>query len=892
MKNNNFFFENKYFVKNVYENLSEGFCICRVDYDSEGNIQALVPIYANASLEKQIGVKSEVFLKSNILANKVNPNYERLLSVAKVAISKEPYSDYYNSSQLGKTIKFSAHPADDNYIYALVTDLSESLEVKRSLKESETLINSILNSIDQVIFSVTMDGKLIFISNHTEEIYKLPPSAFYENTNLWFEIIYKDDKELVLNEIDLAHKKGFFETDYRILRADGEIRWVHNQSKIIYENGIPIRIDGQIYDVTDSKIQELELQKKNRLITGFYLANPLLMGVVEVEKDFKKVKHISGNKSFKDFMDKSESDYPFYIELTDDDLENPSVKIWLAKYKEAYEENRSVYFEYDFDYEGQTYYHYVVLSYLSLSEDDNPQYSFIINDITPRKIAEIQINNYAAEMEKKSIELQNEIEKNINIQKELIEAKDIADKANKAKSEFLANISHEIRTPMNAIMGFAKLIRENESDTKLMHYADGILTGGKSLMNVINDILDLSKIESGTLSIHNDVVDIFKMTNEIYRLFSLKSEEKNIKLLNFITSSTPRFIYIDEFRIRQILINLVSNAIKFTETGYVLILVDSKPMGKKSNISFHVIDTGIGISEDQSKIIFEAFIQSDSQSNKKFGGTGLGLTISRKLAGLMNGDIKLESNINEGSKFSAVFDNISIVDSAENPQTFFDELYSMSFKNTGIIANVSDKIKLNLKKIASGSGDFIVFFDNTDQINDLKILPQLIIIEKGNIEDLIIMLESITLNNVPLMIISEDIESILDLIPKYNIRAWISPNARFEQLAYELTKFIRFEIQTNMEEDTVLKLLDLEMDKILFEEVCEIVRERFSDFRLIFEGDISLDKAKEFAGLIINVGDELNENAFRQIGNYIINKINSYDFNNLSIIIKHIFKLY
>ncbi|WP_018127790.1 PAS domain-containing hybrid sensor histidine kinase/response regulator [Balneola vulgaris] len=239
------------------------------------------------------------------------------------------------------------------------------------------------------------------------------------------------------------------------------------------------------------------------------------------------------------------------------------------------------------------------------------------------------------------------------VQRDLLEAKKQAEESSKAKEEFLANMSHEIRTPMNAIIGLTKLLNQTPLNPEQKKYVEATINSADYLISIINDILDFSKIEARKLDIEQVGFDMVKLVDDVFSTMHFRAEEKGILLQKELSKDLKSYFIGDPTRIKQILINLLSNAIKFTDRGSVKLEVHALNTKKNGKVvQFKVVDTGIGISNEKLTKIFESFSQADTSTTRKFGGTGLGLTITQLLVELLGGKILVQSAVGEGSEFS------------------------------------------------------------------------------------------------------------------------------------------------------------------------------------------------------------------------------------------------
>jgi PAS domain S-box-containing protein len=512
-----------------------------------------------------------------------------------------------------------------NYV-AVKQDVTEGRRLDSELRQCQERFRELAENIPEVFYAMALDPlRMTYISPAYDEIWGRPGKELYENPAAWMNAIHPHDQERVRVAFGELLQGNMMDMEYRVVRPDDSIRYAHARAfPVLNAEGKTLRIVGLAQDITKSKLAEtaqresegkirLLLESTAEAISGINLhgyctlCNTTCVRMLGYESSAELL-----GKNMHTTIHHSHADgtpYPVetclifraFREGTGSHVDNEV--LWRKDHSCFPAE----YWSYPINHQGKAI--GSVVTFL---------------DITDRKKAET----------------------------ELMKAKEAAEVANHAKSEFLANMSHEIRTPMNGIIGMTDLALETELTPEQAEYLYMVKGSADALLTLLNDILDFSKMEAGKLEMDNLNFDLRKSLGEVIKMLALKAQQKALEFIFDVSPDVPVSVIGDPARLRQILVNLVGNAIKFTKEGEIEVDVRiKKQTDKGATLRFSVRDEGIGIPADLQNKIFSAFSQADASTTRQYGGTGLGLTISRQLVGLMGGVLWPESEIGKGSTF-------------------------------------------------------------------------------------------------------------------------------------------------------------------------------------------------------------------------------------------------
>jgi PAS domain S-box-containing protein len=505
-----------------------------------------------------------------------------------------------------------------------IRDITARKRAEKKLREAEHRYRALVEKVPAVVYLQEIGGPdtAMYMSPRIEALTGYSPEDC-RNPELRWLMVHPEDRERMQSEDENPVRPGeVVTTEYRVVHRDGHTVWVRNESVVVEDDVTGSRFwQGFMLDITEAKRAEEALKKSEeryRLVARATDETIWDSNILADEQTWNGA--VETMFGYPPELRTSTAWWEEHIHPDDRERILASVDAVLDGGGEVWSE------EYRFRRADGEYSTVVDRAYVVRDAEGSPTRMIgSMSDITGRKLYE----------------------------RELRRAREEAERANRAKSEFLANMSHEIRTPMNGILGMAELLLDTPLDEEQREFAETVRISGQNLMMIINDILDFSKIEAGAMRLETIDLDLRSTVEDVTMLLGGRAQDKGLELASLVEHDVPEALRGDPGRLRQILTNLLGNAVKFTDEGEVIVRVELVDEDEETaTVRFEVSDTGIGMSPEQQRRLFLAFTQADASTTRRYGGTGLGLAISKQLVTLMGGEMRVQSEPGDGSTFS------------------------------------------------------------------------------------------------------------------------------------------------------------------------------------------------------------------------------------------------
>ncbi len=586
----------------------------------------------NKGAELMFGYSAEEIVGQSIL--KLLPTHlhaEEVFVLEKVLSGSSV--DHYETERVRKNgasifVSLSVAPVTDTAgrvvgAAKIARDITYERRAKADLAASEARFRKLADSMPQIVWTAGPDGHPDYYNERWYEFTDFQKGAILHTTE-WISVVHPDDRPHSLKVWTEALRTGTpYEAEYRLLnRKDRTYRWHLGRAlPVRNEAGEIKKWIGTYTDIHAQKVSESALETKRAELAGIIDNSPAIIMVKDTAGRYLLV-----NKVYEDIFGR---DRAFMMGKTDYDFWPAEIADRFRDHEQHVMSSRNVHHqEMTVPINGVLQEYLVVKFPIVNTQGEVNEIGAIVTDITAKK---------RFETEKTELEVKERA----------------ATEASRLKSEFLAIMSHEIRTPLNGIVGMSNLLAETELNSIQNEYVETVVQSSEHLLSIVNDILDLAKIEANRLELELSEFHLHTLVHNLYRSFFHSARQKKLRLKLDIESKTDLTLKGDFVRVRQILFNLVQNAIKYTDRGEVRLGVSRvSKEGTYATIKFEISDTGIGIPEDDLKQIFNPFTQGDNSSTRKHGGTGLGLSICKQLSDLMNGSLRVRSELGQGSVFT------------------------------------------------------------------------------------------------------------------------------------------------------------------------------------------------------------------------------------------------
>ncbi|TDO86438.1 PAS domain S-box-containing protein [Halanaerobium saccharolyticum] len=728
----------------VFNNTQDALFIMEVDENKDFRFLKLNPTHENLTGLKteEIAGKTPVEILGPELGNLVKERYQKCLN-KKETVTYEEVLDLPGGKKVWST-KLS--PVIENgevtHIVGSARNISERKKLEEEKKELSRRYKLATSAAQIGVWKLDLETDELIWDKYMLEIYEIEADDGYSYKS-WTEHIYYKDREETSHKFKQAVENNeIFNHEFRIKTESGKLKYIKAFGRpVLDDQGQATEVIGVNYDITERKKYEKKFKK---------IFDESLFGLALVDPETAKA--VEFNNTVCEMLGYTKEEF---AELRIEDYEALADQAEIRNKLRKIKAGGKLKFETKHKKKDGSIID-VLIKASTINLDGSDLIQIVYVDISEKVEALNKLEEYSKELKLKNIELE--------------QARDKAREASKAKSEFLSTMSHEIRTPMNSIIGMAELLQDTDLSEQQKKYVNIFQNAGESLLTLINDILDLSKIEAGKVEIEKKEFNLVSTVENVAEMISVRAYKKGLEMPLRISSEVPECVVGDPERLRQILINLLGNAVKFTESGQIFldlrIDTDFSEQGKKKVI-FAVKDTGIGIAEEKQKNIFNSFTQADASSTRKYGGTGLGLTISKQLVELMGGEIWLKSSPELGSTFyfslpfelvsekseqtetkSQQFSDLKILTVDDNPTNIFilEEILAEKGAEVSTVMSGEEAVKSMSESIEIGDPYQIILMDN--------FMPK-----KNGLETAEEIREKFDLENLQIIIISSDFEN-------------------------------------------------------------------------------------------------------------------------------------
>jgi PAS domain S-box-containing protein len=768
---------------------------------------------------------------------------------------------------------------EDGSVHHFLTsyvDITERVQNQKMIEHDRIMLRILIDNLPAPIYVLDKEGRKV-ISN----------KADVENIGLQSEdeVLGKTDLELFRNEIGirgftdnmhvLSSGMPIIDREENFIGKDHQQRWLLTSKYPLLDiKGNITGLVGIGRDITESKKAEMELRESFEFNNSLLRTIPFGMDIVDDDGNVlflnENLENIFGSAAI------GKKCWELYRDDKKQCTDCPLLKGIRIGVTETYESHGVL---------GKKIFE---ISHTGMMFRGKKAMLEIFQEVTDRKRAEDEIKKLNESLEHKVIERTSQLES-----------------ANRAKSEFLANMSHEIRTPMNSVLGYTDLLSSVLTEQTQKNYLDSIKSSGRSLLRLINDILDLSKIEAGKLVLEFDFVNTNAFFTEFEKIFALKATEKGIEFNVEITSGTPEGIYMDEPRMRQIIFNLVGNAIKFTKQGHVKLNVtgsnfhiSTNSKGDKEEVFDLIIevkDTGIGIAEEFHKEIFEPFVQGAGYKN--YGGTGLGLAITRRLTSLMKGTISISSEQGKGSIFTVKIPDVAFSREFYFPANSAQIIPSeINFQNTTIL--VVDDTEQNrnfIRDALKDSGINVIEASDGEEAYSLakNRIPNLVItdIRMPGMDGLQLLNKlkgDDNLKDIPVIAYSASaLKDQKEKILRNNFAGFLTKPVSLTDLFAEIMKFIPHTVvdgtkSTQLSNDSVSDTRVTDLPELLHS-----LESDFNDTWKTFEIRQPISEIRTFGENLVALGNKHNSGLIKDYGCRLRNAAENFNIETILRLIKY-----